>query len=107
MKALFTKGDWTKVQGGSCDSGMLITTISRYGCHQAEICTIDVDFEGDMGVEQLANVFLIEQSLNMYNELESCLEMLKSAHFNTGSIGAKNKVNDLIDLLKKCRGEIK
>ena len=100
----FTKGPWTQSDGGTFDKDMIITTIDRFGSHQGEICSLDTIFDGPMGVEQLANAFLIEQALSMYELLDRLDELnCPPEYLSEDEILA---LSQIFGLLKKARGEL-
>ncbi len=57
-----TKGKWIASDGWSTD--MVITTQARIDASLASICTIDVDFDGEFGEEQVENMSRILACVN-------------------------------------------
>jgi hypothetical protein len=95
MTAKFTKGPWVFADGDNFEKEAVVTTEGRIGSHVIPICEMDVYFDGDVGVEQAANVCLIACAPEMYEMLE-----VASKQLSHSPIGYRiNK------LLAKARGE--
>lgn len=94
----FTKGPWVFVDGDNFEKEAVVTTDDRIEGCVIPICEMDVYFDGEVGIEQAANVCLIACAPEMY-------EMLSQLSAQLTDINAHGAVNDIEKLLAKARGE--
>jgi hypothetical protein len=97
-EAKFTPAPWQFADGDSFEKEAVVTTSSRIDNNTIPICEMDVYFDGDVGIEQTANVCLIACAPEMYAMLENVLMTL-------ADINAYDEVNKIEALLAKARGE--
>jgi hypothetical protein len=96
MTTKFTKGPWVFADGDNFEKEAVVTTEGRIGSHVIPICEMDVYFDGDVGVEQAANVCLIACAPEMY-------DLLAKLQIEGGLGIARHREIDR--LLAKARGE--
>jgi hypothetical protein len=96
MTTKFTKGPWVFADGDNFEKEAVVTTEGRIESHVIPICEMDVYFDGDVGVEQAANVCLIACAPEIYELLEKL-----RAHYNFSEYCE----NEIDALLAKARGE--
>ena len=89
-----TKGKWIASEGWNAD--MEITTQARIDASLASICTIDVDFDGEFGEEQLENMSRILACVNACEGIST-----ENLEENKPLIYVVRRMNEL---LKHCDG---
>jgi len=66
-----TRGPWISVECKSFNCEIEITTQARVDLGMTSICDLDIDFEGEFGVEQQANAKLIVAAPEMLTALRA------------------------------------
>lgn len=73
MEAKHTPAPWIKIGGDPFSREVVITTADREQNSMAPICEMDVDFTGQLGIEQPANAAFIVRACNAYESLIAAL----------------------------------
>jgi len=104
MEKQFTQGEWLSFDGCGCEKEMIITTSKRSDDNIVNICEMDVFYDGEIGVEQVANMNLIAAAPNGFDLGLLVMELCGQPH------GIDEQQSDLLyetalSFIKKARGE--
>lgn len=97
MNEKFTPAPWIYQDGDNFEKEAVITTEGRLDNCIVPICELDVYFDGDIGIEQAANVVLIATAPEMYAMLDKILNSAQPA---------SDFYEEADALLAKARGEV-